>query len=218
MHDEIAGTCGEHVLEKQRIISVKGDQRATLLLYCPGIDALRATIRFGVMRLLPGGKPLLRRVQQSPMAWRTAGRLGWGDGPLILFFPPRLCETAMLEECVGDHGHECTPMDRRSGSRTWVSSTFQETKRGSSVNTGCRERRNIISPICRLKRGPKRGEASFQPTLGAVSPTHILPLGIGQHVFGRPRQDVRNVPLAGGRPRPATDGQISFTPAGYTLR
>ena len=106
----------------------------------------------------------------------------------------------MLEECVGDHGHECTPMDRRSGSRTWVSSTFQETKRGSSVNTGCRERRNIISPICRLKRGPKRGEASFQPTLGAVSPTHILPLGIGQHVFGRPRQDIRNVPLAGTAP------------------
>ena len=140
------------------------------------------------------------RKMSSTMAWRTAGRLGWGDGPLILFFPPRLCETAMLEECVGDHGHECTPMDRRSGSRTWVSSTFQETKRGSSVNTGCRERRNIISPICRLKRGPKRGEASFQPTLGAVSPTHILPLGIGQHVFGRPRQDVRNVPLAGDGP------------------
>ena len=31
------------------------------------------------------------------------------------------------------------------------------------------------------------GEASFQPTLGTVSPTHILPLGIGQHIFGRPR-------------------------------
>ncbi len=45
-----------------------------------------------------------------------------------------------------------------------------------------------------------RGEASFQPTLGPVSPTHILPLGIGQHVFGRPRQDIRNVPLAGTTP------------------
>src|SRR4249919_1123742 len=27
-----------------------------------------------------------------------------------------------------------------------------------------------------------RGEARFQPTLGPVSPTHILPLGVGQHV------------------------------------
>jgi hypothetical protein len=79
---------------------------------------------------------------------------------------------------------------------------------------------HVLDPLRRSIGGPhaKRGEASFQPTLGAVSPTHILPLGIGQHVFGRPRQDVRNVPLAGGRPRPATDGQISFTPAGYTLR
>ena len=50
------------------------------------------------------------------MAWRTAGRLGWGDGPLIFFFPPRLCETAMLEECVGDHGHECMTMEALPGS------------------------------------------------------------------------------------------------------
>jgi hypothetical protein len=26
------------------------------------------------------------------MAWRTAGRVGWGGGPLILFFPPCCCE------------------------------------------------------------------------------------------------------------------------------
>jgi hypothetical protein len=40
------------------------------------------------------------------MAWRTAGRVGWGGGPLILFFPPCCCEAAMLEECVRDHRHE----------------------------------------------------------------------------------------------------------------
>ena len=40
------------------------------------------------------------------MAWRTAGRVGWGGGPLILFFPPCGCETAILEEGVGDHRHE----------------------------------------------------------------------------------------------------------------
>ena len=50
------------------------------------------------------------------MAWRTAGRLGCGGGPLILFFSPRLCETAMLEECVSDHGHERMSMEALPGS------------------------------------------------------------------------------------------------------
>ena len=50
------------------------------------------------------------------MAWRTAGKLGWGGGPLILFFPPRLCETAVLEECVSDHGHEGMSMEALPGS------------------------------------------------------------------------------------------------------
>ena len=50
------------------------------------------------------------------MAWRTAGRLGCGGGPLILFFPPRLCETAVLEECVSDHGHERMTMEALPGS------------------------------------------------------------------------------------------------------
>jgi hypothetical protein len=49
------------------------------------------------------------------MAWRTAGRLGSGGGPLILYFPPRLCETAMLEECVSDHGHEGMTMEALPG-------------------------------------------------------------------------------------------------------
>ena len=40
------------------------------------------------------------------MAWRTAGKVGCGGGPLILFFPPHFREAAMLEERVGDHGHE----------------------------------------------------------------------------------------------------------------
>ena len=32
---------------------------------------------------------------------------------------------------------------------------------------------------------PDRGKAGFQPALRAVSPAHNLPLGVGQHVFGR---------------------------------
>src|SRR5213079_2401710 len=50
-------------------------------------------------------------------------------------------------------------------------------------------------------------ELSFRP----AAPTDGAPSGIGQHVFGCHRQDVRNVP------RPAT-GQIIRTSAGYTLR
>jgi len=40
------------------------------------------------------------------MAWRTAGNVGRGGGPLILFFPPCCFEPAILEEGVGDHRHE----------------------------------------------------------------------------------------------------------------
>jgi len=35
---------------------------------------------------------------------------------LILFFPARLCEAAMLEERVGDHCHECVTMKALPGS------------------------------------------------------------------------------------------------------
>jgi hypothetical protein len=40
------------------------------------------------------------------MAWRTAGKVGCGGGPLILFFPPCCCEAAMLEKGVSDHRHK----------------------------------------------------------------------------------------------------------------
>src|SRR5512133_1830957 len=58
---------------------------------------------------------------------------------------------------------------------------------------------HVLDPLRRSISGPhaNRGEASFQPALGPVSPTHILPLSIGQHVFGRRRQYIGNVPLAG---------------------
>ena len=35
---------------------------------------------------------------------------------MILFFPPHSCETAMLEECVSDHGHERMTMKALPGS------------------------------------------------------------------------------------------------------
>src|SRR4030095_11186836 len=46
------------------------------------------------------------RAMSSRMAWRTAGQVGWGGGPVFLFFPPCCFEPAILEESVGDHRHE----------------------------------------------------------------------------------------------------------------
>lgn len=41
------------------------------------------------------------------MACRTAGKLGFGGGPAILFPPFGLLEAEGLEEGEGDHGHQC---------------------------------------------------------------------------------------------------------------
>ena len=73
---------------------------------------------------------------------------------------------------------------------------------------------HVLDPLRRSISGPhaNRGEASFQPALGPVSPTHILPLGIGQHVFGRRRQYIGNVPLAGTTS--TGDRQINLTSTG----
>ena len=57
------------------------------------------------------------------MAWRTAGKVGWGGGPLILFFPPCCCEAAMLEEGVRDHRHERMAMKALPGSSLEVIET-----------------------------------------------------------------------------------------------
>src|ERR1700752_5041775 len=58
---------------------------------------------------------------------------------------------------------------------------------------------HVLDPLRRSISGPhaNRGEASFEPALGPVPQTHILPLSVGQHVFGRRRQYIGNVPLAG---------------------
>ena len=50
------------------------------------------------------------------MAWRIAGKLGWGGGPWILFFPPCLCEATVLQESVCDHGHQRVAMKTSPGS------------------------------------------------------------------------------------------------------
>ncbi len=50
------------------------------------------------------------RVKRSRIACRTAGRLGCGGDPPIVFFPSRGLEAAGLEEGVGDHGHQGVPV------------------------------------------------------------------------------------------------------------
>ena len=57
------------------------------------------------------------------MAWRTAGKVGWGGGPLILFFPSCLCEAAMLEKGVSDHCHERMTVKALPGSSLEVIET-----------------------------------------------------------------------------------------------
>jgi hypothetical protein len=46
------------------------------------------------------------------MAWRRAGRRWSVDS----FFPSRLGETAVLEDCVSDHGHERMTVEALPGS------------------------------------------------------------------------------------------------------
>jgi hypothetical protein len=50
------------------------------------------------------------------MAWRTAGKLGCGGGPWILFFPPHFFEATLLKEGEGDHCHECMTVKALPGS------------------------------------------------------------------------------------------------------
>ena len=50
------------------------------------------------------------------MAWRTAGNVGCGGGPQILFFPSCCCEAAMLEKSVSDHRHQRMTMKALPGS------------------------------------------------------------------------------------------------------
>jgi len=59
----------------------------------------------------------------SRIAWRTAGKVGCGGGPLIVFFPPCCFEPAILEEGVGDHRHERMTVQALPGSSLEVVKT-----------------------------------------------------------------------------------------------
>ncbi len=52
----------------------------------------------------------------SRMACLTAGMVGCGGGPGILFFPSRGGEAAGLQEGIGDHGHQGVPVQAGPGS------------------------------------------------------------------------------------------------------
>ncbi len=57
------------------------------------------------------------------MASRTAGNVGRGGSPLILFFPSCCFEPAILEESVGDHRHERMTVKALPGSALEVIET-----------------------------------------------------------------------------------------------
>ena len=58
------------------------------------------------------------------MAWRTAGRVGWGGGPLILFFPLCSCKSAVLQKGVSNHRHEGMAMKPPPASTLEVVKTY----------------------------------------------------------------------------------------------
>src|SRR5262249_60820660 len=64
-----------------------------------------------------------RGARSSRMGARPAGKVGWGGGPLFLFFPPCCCEPAMLEEGVSDHRHKRMTMKALPGSSLEVVKT-----------------------------------------------------------------------------------------------
>src|SRR5262249_16909550 len=59
----------------------------------------------------------------SGLAWATAGKVGGGGDPLILFFPPCCFKPAILEESVGDHRHERMTVKALPGSALEVIET-----------------------------------------------------------------------------------------------
>jgi hypothetical protein len=50
------------------------------------------------------------------MAWRIAGRVGWGGGPAILFSPSGLFKALGLEEGECDHAHQGVSVQPGPGS------------------------------------------------------------------------------------------------------
>src|SRR5262245_28709216 len=176
----------------------------------------------------------------SRMAWRTAGKVGCGGGPLILFFPPCCFEPTMLEESVGDHRHQRMTMQALPGSALEVIEAeffFQllvsllanpsrlDGGRQGGQGSLCRQVGEIVFPLSRhpvfadkpslvawqmllafvpdpLRRsvGDPHADSrktSLELSFRARAPTDGAPFDIGQHVLGRYRQNVWDVPLTG---------------------
>src|SRR6266567_3579179 len=129
------------------------------------------------------------RAKSSRMAWRTAGRVGWRGGPLILFFPPCCCEAAMLEEGVSDHRHERMTVKALPGSSLEVI----ETEFFFQLLVSLLARQMLLALVPNSLWWSVRyahtdgGETSLELSLRASAPTDVLPCGVGQHVFGRHR-------------------------------
>src|SRR5437660_8284176 len=81
----------------------------------------------------------------SRMAWRTAGNVGRGGGPLILFFPPCCFKPAILEESVGDHRHERMTVKALPGSTLEVGARRNRQAERSRALTGIALGRFLVS-------------------------------------------------------------------------
>src|SRR5438132_10824242 len=100
------------------------------------------------------------RAMSSRMAWRTAGNVGRGGGPLILFFPP------------------CFLLSRHP-----VFANQPSLVAGQMLLT------LVPDPLRRSVGNPHadRSKTSLELSFRAGAPTDGAPFGVGQHVFGRYR-------------------------------
>src|ERR1700740_3374357 len=120
---------------------------------------------------------------RSTMACRTAGKVGGGGGPLILFFPPRLFETTILKEGEGDHRHERVPVEALPGSSLEVVETelLLQLLVGLLADPSCLDRRRQAAQICPGRQVGKivfllPGHAVLADEPGLVPWKMLLPL------------------------------------------
>ena len=140
------------------------------------------------------------------MAWRTAGRVGCGGGPLFLFFPLRRFKAAVLQEGIGDHRHERMTVKTLPGSSFEVikakfffhllMSLFAYPSRldGGSQGSQVGRRRQVGEVVFFLSRHPMfADEPSLVARQIAGSINGCLPVSIGPCALDLLDDEIQNV-------------------------
>jgi hypothetical protein len=78
--------CGINIRYGDQVVEIPSDQIYASLALLWQIYSRRGSLQIHFRQC--GHRCGGGRAMSSRMAWRTAGKVGWGGGPLILFFPP----------------------------------------------------------------------------------------------------------------------------------